>query len=508
MARRDGRAGAAQPGAARGDGALAVLLGAAVAVVFALLAQGRLWGDGYPLFELAVFEPRPWWFTWVHAAYLPLARLAVLLDPFGRPFEAMGLVSSVPAGAAVGLSFVLARQFGAPRGAALLAALLAGTVPAAARFATLIELHTLHGFAVAACLVAVTALAPRLSSRGFVGALVLLFLPIAATHLSAPTLGPGWLAFGWLLARRHHPQLVQGNRLFHFAALVTVGTALVFAAVVATVQFTFHSLVEGTTVGTAADLVFFPGGGFTLDFLWSDWVLSLSFAGLLLAALFALALAPRRPLSDEGRAVVRVGLVWWLGPLLFFSAWGMPNEGGYAVASLPVAALVLSRAFELPRNRVVLAGAVLLLFLQCAYSYRDITAWKELHRFAKRDQRIEALAAALPKGGTVLSFDPLHQPAHIDLVGVREIDLLYLIRRAQLDGQPEAAILDEVTSWLDGAVLQGQAPRVFDVSYRTWPLEGTGFETLVAPIEAAIAKRFQPVPIEGSGWPLVRLEPR
>jgi len=230
--------------------------------------------------------------------------------------------------------------------------------------------------------------------------------------------------------------------------------------------------------------------------------------GRLGSALFALALLPRGPLSDEGRAVVHVGLVWWLGPLLFFSAWGMPNEGGYAIASLPVAALVFSRAFELPRSRVVLAGAALLLLAQCAHSYRDITGWKELHRFAKRDQRIEALAAALPEGGTVLSFDPLHQPAHIDLVGVREIDLLYLIRRAQLDGQPEAAILDEVSSWLDGVVLHGQPPRVFDVSYRTWPLEGTGFESLLDPIEAAIAKRFQPVPIEGSRWPLVRLEVR
>ncbi|MBI1381612.1 MAG: hypothetical protein GC161_11070 [Planctomycetaceae bacterium] len=486
----------------------AAFLGAAAAVVFALLAQGRLWGDGYPLFELAVFEPRPWWFTWVHAAYLPLARLAVLLDPFGQPFKAMGLVSSVPAGAAVGLGFLLARQFGAPRMSALLAALLAGTVPAAARFATLIELHALHGFAVAACLVAITALAPRLTSRGFVWALVLLFLPIAATHLSAPTLGPGWLAFGWLLARHHHPELVRGPNLFRFAGIVALGTALVFAVVVATVQFTFHSLVEGTTVGTAADLVFFPGGGFSLDFLWSDWVLSLSFAGALLAVLFALAVVPRGPLSREGRAVVRVGLVWWLGPLVFFSAWGMPNEGGYAVASLPVAALVLSRAFELPRARVVLATAALLLVAQCAHSYRDITAWRELHRFAKRPQRIEALAAALPEGGTVLSFDPLHQPAHIELNRVREVDLLYLIRRAQLDGHSEAEIVREVARWLDGAVRHGRAPRLFDVSYRSLPLEGTGFESLVEPLESAISSRFRPVPIDSPLWPLVRLEPR
>lgn len=492
----------------RADRAIALVLGVVFAAVFFGLLQRRLWGDGHSLFELAVFEDRPWWFTWLHPLYLPLGRILVALDPFGRPFDALGLLSAVPGAAAIGLSFYFARQLGASRAGALVGALLIGAAPASVRFATLVEVHALHGFAVALALVLLVAWAPRWSARGLLVLQTALFALICSTHLTAPTLAPGWIAFVIWVAARNHPSLVEGRAWWRTAILAGIGTVIAFAAVALVAEWTyFRSTPEGLAA-TSASFIGATTGGSRWPYVRSDWTTPLGLALIPLGVvILGIWRSPQAAgLRSKRHGVAIAGLLWLIPVFAFYTYWGMPNEGGYMAGSLVVLVALIALIEQTPLGRVGVLSAAALIPFVAWQSFADATAWKDVHALARRDDRIAALRVALPAGGLVVSFDPLHTPATIELPNVREFDVLFAVQGLALTGRNPKQIAQEIPVWLDVRV--GDQSGVIDASYRVFAAQAGPYAEIVAAFETAIQERFHVTPVPGVDWPLFAFERR
>ena len=119
-------AAARAPTPSRVDVAVACVLAAGFALLFALSLQERLWGDGRDILNLLVWDERAWWRSWPHVLHTHVALLFGALGPFERVHDDYALASAVPAGVAVGALYFASRMLGAARLAAAFAAVVAG----------------------------------------------------------------------------------------------------------------------------------------------------------------------------------------------------------------------------------------------------------------------------------------------------------------------------------------------------------------------------------------------
>ena len=483
---------------------LAVVLGAA----YVVLRQRQVWGDGFLLLRLLTDEGRAWWQGWMHPGYVPVASLARRLGPFGLPFDDLTLASSLPAAVAAAASFLFARAMGAGRAASVLAALLLAVAPGTAHVATLIEVHALHAAAVACGLCVSTLAASRGSWTLFTRVHGLAFLPVAVTHLTGPTLVPGWIAIGWWLARRHHPTRIGGAATRRFVAvqLAAAGAACVLAA--AWSHLSFRGPDQHRGLDTIFANVLTAGQRIDLRYLLDDWFLPLLWVWLPLAAV--LLWAPFAS-SRTVRSTAGLGAAWLALPVVAFTAWGVTNYGGYLAGSQALFTLLVASFAGLGERRwlrTTLSGLlVVLLPLQAHAGYREVTEYRAVHEAFRRAERIAALEQALPNGGVVVGLDVLHQPASIELPLITDVDVWRGVLPAFESGAPVDRWLAIVDHWLDVEVLAQPGPHVLDRSYRFYAPARGGLAEFVRTFERAVEARFEVEPFDVDGWPLARLEP-
>ncbi len=507
-------------GTSRGDPWVALALAAAAAFLLACLHQERLWDDGYHLYELCRRDGLPWWFTWHHPGYLPVARLLLALGPLGHPFHDVSLASSLPAGGAVGAVYLLARRLGVGALGAFAGALLLASSPALVFFGTLIELHALHAFAVAAGLLVVERAARRASRRTFPLWAAAAFLPAALTHLSAVTLGPGWLAFA-LHVRRRSADAGRGRPEPHMAlaARLAPGLALAFGAAVLAAHLTYQRHIGRDGVGGSLAILAEFGEGLSAAYLHSEWWAPAPglWLALGLGGLAALTPAGKNLLGPAGRAQLLLVALWLLPPFLFFAGWGVVTEGGYLAGSLPVLALGATRSADLARVAPRAAAVALWLVLADGFalglraSTHALLEPRTELAAPERQARLSAIRAALPEGGLLLGLDPWHQPADIPFADVREIDLLFLAMKDLGEGSPLPDVLERLASAANSAVAAAERrgePAVLDLAWRLVPLPPGDLANLATALDTRLTTDFHLTPFEAGGLPFAHLTKR
>jgi hypothetical protein len=475
----------------RADGALGLLLAGAFCALYLLTPQERLNGDAVQLVELHAFYGT---LVYHHVLTLPVHRLfEVVLSP-DDPLAAQRIASSVLAACAVGLSFVLARQLGARRGAAALGAALLGVTPAFWFFATTIEVHALHACAVALAAVLTLALPWERPARALPLAL-LVFPLLYLTHRSSVLLGPGWvLLVGYAAARRGAwpgwPRLVAWGAAFAAVlALLMVGTnRWLFGewALRADAETAFVAGIRGTESASTM--------------LIAGWLLPM--LPLLALSLPALLRRLHPPLLAAAE-VLMIAL-----PLAFFLAWGVDERGGYFLGTACfLAALTAAFAQRVGARlgRAAPAVAALLLALAAVQARTFIGAFD---RGWSPTVRAELAAEVLPDGGVLLAGHaaaPLVTIWHRD---IREHELLGPLTEAAAAGEDPGPIAEASTKEL--AELRKRSAVAFDLSnpslYDRPALAGDlapYLEAMAAAAEATLSTRR----VERDGWVLLVVEP-
>ncbi len=497
----------------RKDGAAALLLALGLFALYAAFRQDRLWNDAFVILDICAWPEHPWYFTWNHFLYLPLVRFLAWVSPLGHTFADAALASSLPAAAAAGVVVLAARAAGASLGGAVIAALLVSLAPATAVFATLIELHAVHFLGVAIAVLFLVRSAGRVSARAFEWRAVLWFAPIALTHLSAPTLGPGWLALGTWLAWRHYGEHARGRRFWGFALRIAGGTALVFGVVLGLLNFTLFREADTGSVAHALWVIENHGAGFSWDYFLGDWVLPLGPVWLLLIALGLLSvLRPLRArLRPDTAALVAIAWIGLVLPFLFFSAWGVDNQGGYLAGSLPLLALALARASDLwpQKPRVGEFVALALVVFTAALAHLSVTGWSTPELEARVAARTAAVRAALPEGGVLIGFhiDEEH-PADVYLASVRELNLLQRLQMHVAAGEAPELIAARLDDQLLRRVVPFDGPVAIEPTFLVLPLEPGPAKEIADAFRARLLEHFEMVPLDGVEPPMARLVAR
>ncbi len=367
------------------DLALAGAVALAFFVLYAATWQPSWYGDGVGVLHAVVGRFAAPMHPLSPALAMGLARLVPGLGPLASVRVAM--IASAALG--LGASFLLARRMGAGRAAALGASALAGATPAVWFFATTVEVHAVHLAAVAAaCLAALLYGAAAEGRRALPLLGVLLAEPLVIpSHASGVLLIPGLAGLAWWSRRR------AGGR--ELAALVP---AVVVAAAAASGRLVSDGLLSSLFDGPPAEPGSFVGyyvehGLGAGEALVRGWLLPL---GLLLP--LALVEGVLRARRDPLLGLVLLALI--LPELIFFTWFGWPERGGYALAVVPAAtagtALLLQR---LPPRAgpLALLGVALHAGLTSTLGLAGRDGWRI-------DDRLEAAALALPEGGTLFSL--------------------------------------------------------------------------------------------------------
>ncbi|HET6201292.1 MAG TPA: hypothetical protein VFI25_00670 [Planctomycetota bacterium] len=182
------------------DRALAFLLAAAAAALYAALFQRRWYMDG-PFF-LERLEAGAW--RYAHLLTLPfLHAVQALSKGFGAsdPVATMRLASILPGGAAAGLLFLAGRRLGASRPRALAFAGTLALCPAAVFFATVAENQAFHFACASLALLAAVRYGEAPSSARAL-ALGAAWIVAIGSHTTGVLLGPGLVALASFLASR------------------------------------------------------------------------------------------------------------------------------------------------------------------------------------------------------------------------------------------------------------------------------------------------------------------
>ena len=474
----------------RRDPLFALAVFAALVGVFGLTFQTRMYGDGPGLLSFFALDGGE---AYQHALYLPAMRALGVLLPGASPYLAPALVS-VLAGAALGAgSFLLARGLGAPRLAALAGTAVVVLSPGVWFFSTTIEVHALHGAAVAGCACAV--LFSPWERAGVALAVAAATFPLVyLTHQTGVLLGPGWvLLVAHARARRAAP--------FRWRTVLFVVGPVLLAALLATYVISGW-LQRGTLeamprwqaefVGTISE---FEG---PLDFLWPGWIHPLALA-------IPVALVGAARMRGERVALgALAGLI--LPSLAFFVWWSVPERGGYMLGTAPFWAALAARGFGSARPWLV--GA--LLVPQLAAARLTIDAWDGRFDPRERARLIEEELGDPPFAAVNAHFATpdirVHFPQHRD-GGLREISLMQQWVREAIDlgWTPErfaAFAADAVALQLT------EGPVVFDLAHRElgWHPAIARATPYVEALLAACEERFETRHVEHPDWPLFVVE--
>ncbi|QDU66313.1 hypothetical protein Pla86_13810 [Planctomycetes bacterium Pla86] len=453
-------------------------LGSLTALCAWLLRQPRLYGDGSGLVSFAALGGGE---SYHHVLVVPLLRLATELlgrGPAGV-LLASHLVVASAAGVAVGCLFAALRCLGLSRSRAVFGAALFATTPGAVFFATTFEVHVLHVAAVlATALVALVAPWRRpVLGVGLVGTCLAITY---GTHVSTPLIGFGVLGLCQLGARR------VGRRFSLPALLFAVGPALLtllvvgmgLAGLIRTGRF------DPLAVDREVEIVssFYTGH-----------------AGALALAVhnIALPLLLLTPLAIAGLLLGRLR-GWHLATCLalvvpswvFFQVWGVNERGAYL---LPTAAfLAWPAALAWPTaNRGTLARALALVVIAIQLTLA-LVQWSAWNRGWNYDERVAAIDAALPEGGTVIRLWMDAPEVTIWRPDVAELDVSRQISATMVSGAPPEAIAAAADA-ID--VILAVEPVAMDVSYtaRLDFHEAAGRLRYLSALEEAVRQRFDVV---------------
>jgi hypothetical protein len=461
-------------------------------LLFHSLAQDTVYGDGDQMlreFEHSGEDLR----VWMHVLHLPAARVLRGLGVGDTAFETLRAVSVLSGAAAAALAYVLARGFGCSRVAATAGSLLLALSPAWVFYSTTIEVHPLHAacFALAACAVV---LAPW-RRPWLAAALSALALPLVSlSHQSGPILGAGLLAMVQVGRER------RGLPPLGWRALC-MGVGSLYLAVLAG-AFAWGAVLGGNTVGhqvaaNVQQVAFFHESSELETFaaLWLE-----PFYVLLPLVLVACACAwiGRWPAIAIGATV--------LPSLAFFTAWGVPERGGYALPSAVALAVGVGIFFDrVPERRLavraagVLAGVHLLLGLAWIRSY-DGPASDDVTRV-----RTEVCRGALGERFVLYSLNFRFQPVD-GAPDAREVNFYPDLLRAAVDGTRPERFAEEVVARIAADVACAGGSVGLDLSYREILLRRRSewivyMDALVALLE----ERYWLQRVEHPRWPLVRI---
>jgi len=447
---------------------------------YALGFQDWVYGDGPQLIDAFLFLRN----LWMHVLYIPAARVLGLFWWGADPVDPLRATSILGAAAGVSGTYLLARWFGCEPVRALLAALLAATVPAVTFFATTIEVHALHFGTVALAAWALTRVPwndPRIAVALSSALVPLLYL----THKSGVLLAPGWLALALLV--RHRAGRAPDVRT---ALLLGTGIALAFLGSLA---LSSALLPDRNSIGGTLDFIAHFQRTAPAGFLHEAVLVGL-------AALTPLALLGALRVS---RAELLV-LAAFLLPLFGFFCWyGEATRGGYFASAIPFLAVLAARA--LPAGIGGIGLATVALGLQAFVSARQARDYASEFSWEDRRARCAAVRSVLGEQGTLLSFDPTLQPVTLDLSGVREVNARSDLMRTTKNGMAPAASAQITVDFLRKLMDRWPGPFALDPVLT----RRAGLEDELAPfraaIEDAVTAAFQARLVPDPRFPLLRL---
>jgi hypothetical protein len=128
-------------------------------------------------------------------------------------------------------------------------------------------------------------------------------------------------------------------------------------------------------------------------------------------------------------------------------------------------------------------------------------------QFSSEDRaaRVAAVRAAIGEEGTVVSFEPTHQPITLDLPRMRELDLRPEFMRSAAAGMTPEASAREVLRYLHGVMGENGGRTLLDLGLRRRLRrgEGSGLDLYLSAIESAATAEFGPVQGADSRFPVV-----
>jgi|GEM_PF-2640538 len=451
---------------------LLVGLGAFLAAAAYLIAlhQHELWGDGQGLYDRLERGADPWWSLHYHAAYLPVVRFLAWAAPTALTYDGYLLASSLPT--AAGLVFVLwsLRLLGVGRGGALAVAVACSLTPALVLFGTLLEVHALHfgGVAFAVWLSLVALRAP--TRRGVLCVQALAFFAVSATHSTAPVLVPGWAAWCtallWL-ERNEETRAIGARRTFVVSA---IGATAALAVTALIIEFGWRANRSEGGLSFIVSVVDQALESVAPRRILAEWVLAYGWALAPLAfSLLLLRHGPtRRAIVANTKPLLAAWLVWMIVPMLALNVWSVANLGGYTAGLAPMFAIglgaVLVQLESPPLRRAWIAVAALAALVQPIASGWQI-AEREARFLEWRPEVHAEAVAALPEGGTLLTYSPLEYNLSVFEPEWRQVNVYFLLR-VRADG----TFQHEPRSWVLHELVRPGGPVVLDLRFRAAPI--------------------------------------
>lgn len=467
------------------DLAIALLLASFLAALYAATQQSRLFGDGSPIVRYYL-ETRGTRGTWTHVLYFPVARALERLVQPENPIDALQLVSILGGAAGAGFTYLIARGLGARRAAALGATLLLALSPAWWFFSTAIEVYGLHLACVAlAALVTLYAPWQRPVAAGLVAgaALPLVFL----SHKAGLFLGPGFVALAQLGRRRRGLAPLGWRPL-----LLGVGPWFLACFLFAAVHSArMQSSKLAALVRDNADFVAGYGALSQGTVFLSLWVLPLGLlAPLTVAATFARV--------ARGWPVATL-VAWSLPSVVFFTAFGYAERGGYALSSALFWSALAALAFA-PRTRAEHLAWAFAVAVQAVLGWRSLCEWDAPEWERGNRTRAVAVERALGRQGTLFALNLRFQEVEADLPGVFETNLYPRVRACVLEGiDPEdfaRALAEEV------AAARARGPVGIELTFEP-NLAGRPEAEFVAAVRERLQRDFAPALVSDASWPML-----
>jgi hypothetical protein len=479
------------------DLGLAAGVAALFSILFTLLLQTRLYGDGPGLVGAAAggeFGAR------IHFGYHAGLTRFVQATPWWSTLEAARMLSSLCGGLGLGGVVLLARALGLTRREALLAALLCASAPVLLFYSTTVEIHAMQFLTV----VGGALFCVRAPWHRPILATVLAGLGLAVAyqvHEISLLLGPGWLVLATWSARRAGVEISLRRALFLHGPLM-FGVVIACAAAI--------QVARGRPLGETADsgvdvMLAFQGATTLPGFVWRGYVAPL----VLLVPLSLIALRPR--LFDRELYLALVLLAFL--PLAFLLWWRVHERGAFMLTSLPFIAILGARALGQSATSRPALRFVLPLFVAVQFGIA-LAQRAAYDRGFDPMQRLELVRDATHGRGVLLTNLSLAPPLWIDLPDLRVMDYSPAIHGAlRSDMTPEefarrgvALLVEHLAAspgdFEGGAFVELPPDDLAMVGSRIY------FEPYRAAFEAELATRFELVVTSRAGWHLAQLWPR
>lgn len=466
------------------DLAIAIGTGCAALAIYAATPFDRVLGaDGAGLGNWTA-NPDIAYPGYHNSLYLPAARLLHWLMPdglLGSPSDPLrvGKSLSLLAGAtAIAFTYGCCRLVGATRAAAAIAAMFLAVTPAALLFGVAIEVHAQH-FAVVACAVWLTLIAPwRHPAVAMALAATALFVA-CLSHQTAPLFGPGWILLVQF-ARRKVATPFSLARLFGIGVVLLAAVAASHMVIEWRRGHGFDSDLDGL-----ASTVLSWRRPFTWSFAWEAAVAPF----LLLYPLVAVALTRTR-IDALLRGMVACVHVPFVGCVLW---WGIAESGGYLLAPSVFAAMILATWWSTWRSRAHMVLLALLLGAQGIAGFVGVDALRA-DGFRLED-RARLVQQNLGKTGLVVSCNDNAPTIDLWLPGVMEINLGPATTCNASPAELEAALQ---------VLLQGLTTHDRFLLDRSWirrPGHTKTFLDAVARLESELKARYRIEEVEDPSWP-------